>query len=49
MTAASKLAVPLAPLLPHMELDAAGKHLIEGRGCAGRCRLIGAQRNGAAG
>lgn len=31
MTAApSKLAVPLAPLLPHMELDAAGRQLLDG-------------------
>lgn len=46
MTAASKLAVPLAPLLPHMELDAAGQQLIEGvaDAAAGVERLQGAGR-----
>lgn len=42
----SKLAVPLAPLLPHMELDAAGLKLLEGASDAatGMERLQGAGR-----
>ena len=42
----SKLAVPLAPLLPHMELDAAGRQLLDGAADAatGVERLQGAGR-----
>ena len=43
---ASKLAVPLAPLLPHMELDASGQQLLDGAADAatGLERLQGAGR-----